>query len=121
MANQIFFAVLQNAMHKFCPPQSSEAKSVPKDTAAHIEVAVRHANPLFGSTERKIDGWACVVWLMVSWETDQIFFAVLQDADFLPTSEAKSVPKNMAAPILVAVRHANPLFGSIGRMIDGWA
>ena len=60
MANQIFFAVLQNA--EILP--TSEAVSVPKDTAASILVAARHANPLFGSLERMIDGWACVVWLM---------------------------------------------------------
>ena len=50
---------------------------------------------------------------------NQIFFAVLQNAEILPTSEAKSVPKDTAAPILVAVRHANPLFGSMVRLIDG--
>ena len=60
MANQIFLAGLQDA--EFLP--ISEAKSVSKDTATPIHVAVRHANPLFGSIERKIDGWACVVWLM---------------------------------------------------------
>ena len=52
---------------------------------------------------------------------DPIFFAVLQDSDagFWPTSEPKSVPKVPTAPINKLVRHANPLFRLIERMIDG--
>ena len=61
MTDQIFLALLPNAE---IWPTSEANKSVPKDTAAPILVHVRHANPLFGFTERKIDGWACVVWPM---------------------------------------------------------
>ena len=50
---------------------------------------------------------------------DPIFFALLQTAEIWPTSEAKSGPKNTAAPIHVPVRHANPLFGSIESKMDG--
>ena len=50
---------------------------------------------------------------------EAIFFALLQNAEFWPTSEPKSVPKVTTAPIHVHVRHANPLFGSIERIIDG--
>ena len=50
------------------------------------------ANPLFQLIERMIDGLDDVVWLLVPWMADQIFFAVLQNAGFWPTSEAKSVP-----------------------------
>ena len=60
---------------------------MPKDTAAPIHVHVRHANPLFGSTERKIDGLDDVVWLMGGCMTDPIFSAVLQNEEFWPTSE----------------------------------
>ena len=64
-------------------------------------------------------GLACVIWLMVSCMANQIFLAVLQNAQFWPTSEAKSGPKDTTASIVVHVRHANPLFGYIERMIDG--
>ena len=50
---------------------------------------------------------------------DEVFFAALQDAEFWPISEAKSVSKDPTAPINVHVKHANPLFGSIERRIDG--
>ena len=51
---------------------------------------------------------------------DQIFFAVLQNPEFWPPSEAKSGPKNTTAPIHMPVkRGANELFGSIESMIDG--
>ena len=59
MANQIFLAVLQTNA-EFWP--TSEAKSVLKDTMAPIHMSVRHANPLFGSIERRIDGLDDVVW-----------------------------------------------------------
>ena len=53
--------------------------------------------------------------------TDQNVFAVLSDAEFefWPTSEAKPVPMDTTAPNHAHVRHANPLFGLIERMIDG--
>ena len=61
MADQIFFAVLQNP--EFWPT-TSEAKSGPKNTTAPIHMPVRDANELFGSIERKIDGLEYVDWLM---------------------------------------------------------
>ena len=61
MADQIFFALLQIA--EFWPP--SEAKSGPKDTTAPISMSVTHANPLFGSIERKIGGLDGVMGLIV--------------------------------------------------------
>ena len=77
MTDQIFFAILQNA--DIWP--TSDAKSVPKDTTAPIHVHVRHANRLFGSTERMIDGLDHVVWLMVLCMSDPIFFALLPNAE----------------------------------------
>ena len=50
---------------------------------------------------------------------DPIFFAVLQNAGFWATSEPKSVPKDTTAPTNDLVRHANPLFTLIMKMIDG--
>ena len=82
------------------------------DTTAPILVHVRHVNPLFGSIERKIDGLDHVVGLIVCCRADQIFFAVLQDAEFWLSFQAKSVHVDITAPILVPVRHANPLIGS---------
>ena len=49
----------------------------------------------------------------------QNIFAVLQDAEFWPTFQAKSVHVDTTAPILVPVRHANPLIGSTEGIIDG--
>ena len=95
MADQIFFDVVQNP--EFWP--TSEAKSGPKDTTAPIHMPVRDANELFGSIERKIDGLEYVDWLTVGSMTGQIFFAVVQNPEFWPTSEAKSGPKNTTAPI----------------------
>ena len=50
--------------------------------------------------------------------TDPIFLAVLQNAGFWPISDMKSLDKDTTAPILVPIRHANPLFGSMERSID---
>ena len=117
MANQSFFAVLQNA--QFWP--TSEAISVPMGTILPFHVPVRHANPLFGCSWRMLMGLEHVICLMVSCMTHQNFLAVLQNAQFWPHSEAKSVAKDTATPIHVPVRHANPLFGSIERKVDGLA